>query len=407
VAIFDETLPTILEFPSRIDVNIIDNMKWAAVHFPGMRFENLRRLVNAGADIELQNDRGDTALGAVSGHDLQKVQFLVKRGANINHKSPWYGSPLHQACRTPDFDIIKFLIEKGADINSTCNSGYGTPLQSLCMKRTILSSLEHEEMVEYLLSGHEKQRPDVTAKAGTLGYAINAAALCGTPAIINLILEQEGGTVNVRDDMGRMPLHFAAISGIPNFEAILQKGGDIYAKDNTGRTALHWAAQVGRLQVVEKIISLMDDKTAVDAPDIDGWTPLCWAARGIGSWLDQSHASEPSSDVPTIKLLLENGADRNVVVALGDEKWTPLKIARYCRTNSDVVSLITHGIRPEVEEGQGASEGPPSTNTKQETKGKEEPRMKLGILYDARYCDVCQCVSPHSSYFFFYGASAN
>ncbi|KAM0545410.1 hypothetical protein ACHAPJ_011315 [Fusarium lateritium] len=400
LATFCDTLPTVLEFTSRIDVNQVDNEGWAAIHFSSMSFGNLKRIVNAGANIELQNNNGDTALTVVAPFDLEKTTYLIKRGANINHVSPWYGSALHQACRSANLDIIKFLIDKGADINSVCNSVSGTPLQSLCIKREIIEDSRHEELVRYLFSGHEKQKPDVTLKAGLLGYAINAAAFGSTPGIINLILDQEGATVDVRDDMGRMPIHHAALSGMPNFEAILERGGDIYAKDNVGRIALHWAAQVGHHQVVEKIISLMDDKSDVDAPDIDGWTPLCWAARGTGSWLDPAHATEPSLDVDTIKLLLENGADRNVEARLGDEKWTPLRIARFSRNNSDIVSLITHGIPSETRSGENTTAEHMDTKNEQEVKPvegqqkeeqTEQPKFKLGIAQTGRCCDACQC----------------
>ncbi|KAF4954943.1 hypothetical protein FSARC_11972 [Fusarium sarcochroum] len=396
VAAFCQTLSTALEFPSRIDVNQVDNEGWSAIHFSSMSFDDLKRIVNAGANIELENNNGDTALTVAAPYDLEKTKYLIKKGANINHVSAWFGSALHQACRAPKLDIIEYLIEKGADINSVCQNVSGTPLQSLCLKRETLEPLKHEELVRYLFFGHDKQKPDVTLKAGWLGYAINAAALGGTPGIINLILDQEGATIDVKDDMGRMPIHLAAASGWPNFEVVLDRGGDIYAKDNTGRTALHWAARVGHRQVVEKIISLTEDKSAVDAPDIDGWTPLCWAARGTGSWLDPAHATEPSSDTETIKVLLENGADRNVMASLGDEKWTPLRIARFSRSTSDIVSLITHGLPSETASGEDANEESVDTKGEEETKPKEEqqkeePKFKLGIFQTDRCCDGCQC----------------
>lgn len=411
LAAVGQTLPAVLEFSSRIDVNQTDIEGCTALHMLQVSFYNFKRLVNAGADIEAETDEGDTPLTIAASSDLERTKYLINKGANINHLSPLYGAALHQACKESEFGIMKFLVENGADINQICDSLLGTPLQALCLRNLRPFHSEPslvEKMFRYLLDEdeeHPKAGPknigaDVTVKGGMLGFAINAAALSDTPNIINLILEQKGATVDVRNDMGHMPIHFAAFNGMPNFEIMLDKGGDIWAKDKLGRTALHWAAYAGRFQVVEKIISLLDDKTAVDAPDIDGWTPLCWAARRLRRrtplWLDdEGRASEPSTQTGVIRLLLKNGADPTVVASVGDEKWTPLKIARYHRCSSQVLSMLTHDAGFDPSNVGDEDEKLQRTDSTQQTQGEEEAMLKTGILESGWFCNGCLSVNFH------------
>lgn len=185
--------------------------------------------------------------------------------------------------------------------------------------------------------------------------------------------------------MGRMPIHLAALNGMRNFEVILENGGDINAKDKMGRTALHFAAQLGHRQVVEKIISLVSDKTAIDAPDIDGWTPLCWAARRPSSWLDGVYASESPQQKEVITLLLENGADRTVLANVGDEKWTPLEIGRFSACSRESMALLAHGPM-----SNGVSDPERSDD------GEDPDKVKSQRGYYQKYwCDACEWVSSY------------
>ncbi|KAF5572550.1 ankyrin 1, partial [Fusarium pseudocircinatum] len=379
LAIFGGTLATILEFPSRIDLNATADNGLGVLHYRDLQLANLKRLVNAGADIDIGEGERPTPLQVYAGCDLQKVKYMVKRGANVNSLTPHHGSALHLACRASQFDTIKFLVEHGANVNAASDF-LGTPLQALSLAQNPVDALEQENMVRYLLSGHESAHADVTVKAGVWGYAINSAAFGSPPPVIKLILDQENATVNVEDDMGRMPIHLAACNGLANFEAILERGGDVNAKDKQGRTPLHWAAQTGRFQVVKKIISLMGDKLDIDVPDIDGWTPLCWAPRHGLTLLKPENAGEPSLSADVVRLLIEHGAKKDVIVKQGEETWTPLSIAHYHRSNPDVVSLLHR---------HGSADMNESEDTSEEEEKKPKSASKLGVQQEGSCCDYC------------------
>lgn len=50
---------------------------------------------------------------AAAGH-FSVVRFLVRRGANVNSTTKTHSTPLRAACFDGHFDIVKFLIEEGA-----------------------------------------------------------------------------------------------------------------------------------------------------------------------------------------------------------------------------------------------------------------------------------------------------
>ncbi|KAK7409059.1 hypothetical protein QQX98_008763 [Neonectria punicea] len=372
----EDTLSAMLEFPSKVDLDQVNDTGSTALHLWDVPFGNFKRLVNAGASLEAQEtNAGDTPLTLAAYNDnMDRVKYLLKRGVNINLGSPCDGAALHQACTRMNWDIIKVLVENGADVNQPCDGLAGTPLQAALQAHNVDTPDIMEEVVRYLL----EHGADVSAEGGLLRYPIIAAAICATPVLIHLLLEK-GAKVDVRDGMGRMPIHKAAYRGIDNFQVFLEAGGDINACDKMGRTALHWAAQPGRDQVVQKTISLLSNKEDIDTPDIDGWTPLCWAARGSNTWLDDRRPGERQDQVKTMKLLLENGANPFVVASVGEQKWTPLKIARFSGQSIEVLELLSRG---------DVTAGTENAELAEET---DKDMSKTANLRTS-YCDFCRCV---------------
>ncbi|KAL7814629.1 ankyrin repeat-containing domain protein [Trichoderma aethiopicum] len=405
-AALGDTLHVLLEYPLLIDLHQRDGDGYAPMHKFDVQDDNFRRLVNAGSDINIQDTkRGDTPLTIAAYRGmLDRVKYLLKRGADIHLGSRCDGAAVHQAARYSCVDVLKYVVENGANVNQVVPLGIaGTPLQAACMAFVTDSDRNVEQMVEYLLD----HGADVTVEGGLNGNALNAAACAASPDIVKLFLDK-GAVVDIRDPFGRMPVHSAAFHGIDNLEVILNAGGDVSIKDFTGRTALHWAVQPGRLQAVEKIISLLPDKKAVDEPDIDGWTPLCWAARGVGNWLHQDVAGEPQEQIEVMKLLLKNGSDRSVRVSVGRQRWTPLKIARFHDASDEVIELLKHGLDTGDEKDNEKNKSGSEEESDEDKSKKGNPRGEtcdscrakiFGFCYHCNDCldfDLCWKCHAHS-----------
>jgi len=81
-------------------------------------------LLDHGADIEKKSVNGDTPLiEACWGGSLSVVCLLIEKGAEMEARGKVSHTPLHVACHNGHFDIAKFLLEKGADVNARDDEG--------------------------------------------------------------------------------------------------------------------------------------------------------------------------------------------------------------------------------------------------------------------------------------------
>lgn len=75
----------------------------------------LEELIKSGAKI---NEGSESSLFFAI-DDINNVKFLLKNGADINYKNTFGKTPIFYAVGFNDFNTTKFLIENGADINAT------------------------------------------------------------------------------------------------------------------------------------------------------------------------------------------------------------------------------------------------------------------------------------------------
>ena len=166
-------------------------------------------------------------------NDTNAIARLVTDGININSTEKSRDcSALHWAAYFNRLEAVRFLIERGADVNARNNIGM-TPL--------------------------------------------HYAALCGHKDMVETLLEQKAD-VNALDCQGLTPLHLAAQYGHAEIvEILLGYGADIAAKTNyRGLTPLHWAAFWGH---TEAINTLLKNGADINARDHNGYTPLTWAEQ--------------------------------------------------------------------------------------------------------------------------------
>ena len=76
----------------------------------------VRRLVEAGADVNAANESGVTPLMNAAGMgNKEAVEFLIQKGANVNHRTSGNYTPLMQAALVGKTEIVKILLNAGAD----------------------------------------------------------------------------------------------------------------------------------------------------------------------------------------------------------------------------------------------------------------------------------------------------
>ncbi len=87
--------------------------------------EIVRMLIDAGADVNVQDAEGRTPLYLTSNEEIARM--LIGAGAKLDIQDNWNFTPLHRAARFGEVGIIRMLIGAGADVNVQDNRGE-TPL---------------------------------------------------------------------------------------------------------------------------------------------------------------------------------------------------------------------------------------------------------------------------------------
>lgn len=324
-----------------------------------LTLRNVQHLVRGGAKINIQADDGCTPLQVAArsneNNTIEIISYLLEHGADPNLSGTEPGKddpPLQHACENLSVDISKLLVENGADVNKSSVGLRGTPLIATCLRVYTQEESEGknaEELIHYLLG----KGADINGTHSRWGCVFGVASMFMKPEIVNLLLEK-GASIHTQDFCGRLPIHLAAIHGGKNLDIVIEAGGDVTAKDKLGRTALHYACQAGRSSTVKKLLDLMGQERA-NEPDIDGWTPLCWAVRGTGNMIKEWDAGEAANEIETVKILIERGANRSVRCHIRGELWSPLRIANYRGADDSVISLLKNSGGPKEGEGLGGT----------------------------------------------------
>ncbi|MBI4621583.1 MAG: caspase family protein [Desulfobacterales bacterium] len=120
--------------------------------------QQVKTLLDSGAQIDEQGgDPSRTPLAwAITYRHFDIVKLLIERGADLNYRG--MGSPLSWAIKVGDINLVNFLIEKGANVNQI-QWDLSTPLMEAAQKR-------NTNIVDLLLE-----------RGADLEYAINACAV--------------------------------------------------------------------------------------------------------------------------------------------------------------------------------------------------------------------------------------
>ncbi|OWZ03672.1 Serine/threonine protein kinase [Phytophthora megakarya] len=259
-----------------------------------------RYLMESGADIDLDtsdDERKTVLIHAIeNGNNLNIIRFLVRCGADVNHRDTWQNTSLLYATRRCKVDVVQFIVECGADVKASGYNGF-TPLMIAAIEGAL-------EIVTFLVQvGMDVNSVD-NDKRTALFYAIQyrhldvARFLLESGAIIDglrsslyaaiwqnnfkavKLLVKFGANIHVVDNEGSTPLIRAvekADLGIIKF--LIESGADVNAVNNVGKSSLMKASEGGNLKAVHLLV---ENGADVKAADINKWTPITFAgANGM------------------------------------------------------------------------------------------------------------------------------
>jgi ankyrin repeat protein len=197
-------------------------------------------LLDAGASVNSPpSEKHTSALqAAIEGLNHAFVDRLLARGADVNAHDPRFGTALSAAARSGRLELMKKLVEKGADPTLTgekyglvswpnclvprkvmyANSNPRSPLQAAAWRHRLAA-------VEYLLC----LGVDVNQLSGKTGYALHAACRYESedgPKVMRMLLDR-GADPNARGGKYETALQSAAKHGhLENVKFLLGAGAD-------------------------------------------------------------------------------------------------------------------------------------------------------------------------------------
>lgn len=133
-----------------------------------------------------------------------------------------------------EIDLIRSLVELGADINTRCKMCFGRPAILIA-----ISYHDNFELIKYLLS----LKPDLTITdydgKGFLAYAAHV----GNLQLIQYFIEELDAEINIKDNKGNTPLLTAAEAGEYDvFNYLVEKGAELHVVNKKNENVLHKAA---------------------------------------------------------------------------------------------------------------------------------------------------------------------
>ncbi|XP_042356849.1 kinase D-interacting substrate of 220 kDa B isoform X1 [Plectropomus leopardus] len=216
-------------------------------------------------DVDSRSDIGQTPLMVASEQgNLEIVQELIRRGANVNLDDVDCWTALISAAKEGHIEVVRELLENNANLEHRDMGGWTALMWGAYKGRT--------DVVQLLLE--KGANPNITGQYSV--YPIIWAAGRGHAEIVHLLL-QHGAKVNCSDKYGTTPLIWAARKG--HYESVmhlLANGADVDQEGANSMTALIVAVKGGYTKVVKELLKRNPN---VNMTDKDGNTALAIAAK--------------------------------------------------------------------------------------------------------------------------------
>ncbi|MHB9147715.1 MAG: ankyrin repeat domain-containing protein [Candidatus Amoebophilus sp.] len=182
--------------------------------------EIVKKLIEHGANLKVLVDdhpdtssinQGNTLLHiATQNSDIEMIKFLIlEKQMNVNSKNHWDFTPLHFAARSGSLEVVKWLVENGANLEAKSSTYYNT---STPLSLAIVNG--HLEVANFLI----KKRAKITREMKVLINIQRKNHIY--PTLLHFVAEnndtklaslliRNGADRNIKDEYGNTPLDIA------------------------------------------------------------------------------------------------------------------------------------------------------------------------------------------------------
>jgi ankyrin repeat protein len=276
----------------------------------------VRRLLDAGAEVSLANHYGVTPMGlAAEVAHTEILSLLLESGADADSPNPEGQTALMAVARTGDVEAARLLLDHGATVDAREQWGGQTALMWASARR-------HPEMMELLISNGA----DVNARSIHRDYPRHVTA--------------EGRPKSL-DTGGLTPLLYAARENcLACVDVLLANGADIDLPDPDGVSPVHLAIMNANWDLAKQLIETGAD---VNQWDIYGEAPL-FTAIGLYTRIDGGRASiDPLNEtdgMTIVRMLLDRGANPDMQLSF---RPAGVRGSTHTRGSTPLIRAATNG----------------------------------------------------------------
>ena len=230
-------------------------------------------LIESGADIELANEKGRTALFYCK--DVDHAYWLQEANANIFHKDNTGNTAFTHAIINGNTPLIDFYKTQYKLTQNLDNLYYRMAFEEI---ETFSQQQQLEQGILHFAGGKEihemiypKKKEDfVRQNIDKINYkdsdgntALLVACANDMPFLVSLYYKL-GGDINVKNNMGETPImHAIATKNAQLVEFLVEKGADCTAQTNEGKSVLDFALETGKLPILKAIKEIKTDPDLV------------------------------------------------------------------------------------------------------------------------------------------------
>ena len=304
-----ETAKLLIDKGASLDIQTLGG-ETALMYAAGKYTDVVKLLLDKGADILIRQSTykvSPNAMDYAARHgNIEAAKLILAKAISLGVKDEILYSAVHWAVIADQVEMVKYLLDQGANIEGNDDLGGYTPLMN--------SSLF--EMVDLLV----KRGANVNAKnkfnytplhKAVFNFVEGKRKEKDCKKILNLLISN-GANLNAQDNNGNTPL-MTAIQKTAPAKILIAKGADVNLANKNKETPLMLAAKGGLLKVVlvvpvigpfaEACKLLIAKGADVNAQDVFGKTALMHAASAA-----HAQGDSYSSYTGLLSLLIGKGA---------------------------------------------------------------------------------------------------
>jgi len=143
------------------------------------------------------------------------AEILIKAGANVNKGQPGAWKPLHAACTKCHFEIIKYLVDRGAKVDEPNSKEGGYTALHMC--------ISHKKPELFIIRFLLDKGADINRPVQSTGQTPLHLAVFWNHFDIVQELVQRKAKLDLKNSKGRTPLQLAARFGYASIAEYLAK----------------------------------------------------------------------------------------------------------------------------------------------------------------------------------------